>query len=214
VTAAVLAARLFIFERINCGLSSRDTGVALRDRRDGLPSLIDQSKNLSVIAKRVQVARVSGDLNNGPCHAISLGPKCAHLSVCPEITVSTKYFSRIDFRHADEVAQRLTFYRHPADIRRHVSHTGTERAGCHRFFGRGTYGLHCKGLTASGVPLPELTQPAAVSLNGLWSSYGSPRRSRTTQNHRSVNLREPALSCLSDGTLNSPCDERYRSPTR
>ena len=56
----------------------------------------------------------------------------------------------------------------------HVSHTGTERAGYHRFFGRGTYGLHCKGVTASGVPLPELTQPAAVSLNGLWSSYGSP----------------------------------------
>jgi hypothetical protein len=49
-----------------------------------------------------------------------------------------------------------------------------EAAGCHHFFGRGKYGLHCKGVTASGVPLPELTQPAAVSLNGLWSSYGSP----------------------------------------
>ena len=27
-------------------------------------------------------------------------------------------------------------------------------------------------------------------------------------------MREAALSCLSDGALNSPCDERYRSPTR
>jgi hypothetical protein len=32
--------------------------------------------------------------------------------------------------------------------------------------------------------------------------------------YRPVNLRKPALSCLSDGALNSPCDERYRSPTR
>jgi hypothetical protein len=182
---AVLAARLFIFERINCGLSSRDTGVALRDRRDGLPSLIDQSKNLSVIAKRVQVARVSGDLNNGPCHAISLGPKCARLSVrpCPEITVSTKYFSRIDFRHAGEVAQRLTFYR------------SGRHSPARKPHGNGT-GWLSSFLWAGNVvyPLPELTQPAAVSLNGLWSSYGSPRRARTTQNHRSVNLREPALS--------------------
>jgi hypothetical protein len=35
-----------------------------------------------------------------------------------------------------------------------------------RFFGA-TYGFHCKGVTARGVPLPELTQPVAVSLNGL-----------------------------------------------
>jgi peptidase S46-like protein len=42
-----------------------------------------------------------------------------------------------------------------------------EAAGCHRFFRRGTYGFHCKGVTASGVPLPELIQPAEVSLNGL-----------------------------------------------
>jgi hypothetical protein len=47
-------------------------------------------------------------------------------------------------------------------------------AGGHRFFGRATYGLHCKGVTASGVPLPELTQPAAVSLNGPLSKYGLP----------------------------------------
>jgi hypothetical protein len=47
---------------------------------------------------------------------------------------------------------------------------GGEAVGCHRFFRRATYGFHCKGVTASGVPLPELTQPAAVSLNGLWSS--------------------------------------------
>jgi hypothetical protein len=47
-------------------------------------------------------------------------------------------------------------------------------AGGHRFFGRATYGLHCKGVTASGVPLPELTQPVAVSLNGPLSKYGLP----------------------------------------
>ena len=29
----------------------------------------------------------------------------------------------------------------------------------------GSYGLHCKGVTASGIPL-EFTQPAAVSLQG------------------------------------------------
>jgi hypothetical protein len=39
-------------------------------------------------------------------------------------------------------------------------------ARCHRFFGRPTYGFHCKGVTASGVPLPELIQPAAVRLHG------------------------------------------------
>jgi hypothetical protein len=41
-----------------------------------------------------------------------------------------------------------------------------------------------------------------------------PTQAPTTENHRSVILREAALSCLSDGALNSPCDERYRSPTR
>jgi len=41
-------------------------------------------------------------------------------------------------------------------------------AGCHRFFGRATYGFHCRGVTASGVPFfSEPTQPAAVSLNLL-----------------------------------------------
>jgi hypothetical protein len=30
---------------------------------------------------------------------------------------------------------------------------GGKRVGGHRFFGRGTYGFHCKGVTASGVPL-------------------------------------------------------------
>jgi uncharacterized membrane protein YeaQ/YmgE (transglycosylase-associated protein family) len=32
--------------------------------------MVDEPKNLAVIAKRLQVARVSGDLNNGSRHAI------------------------------------------------------------------------------------------------------------------------------------------------
>jgi hypothetical protein len=44
---------------------------------------------------------------------------------------------------------------------------------------RKTYGFHCKGVTERGVPLPELTQPAAVSLNGLKTAYGLPRPSET-----------------------------------
>jgi hypothetical protein len=32
--------------------------------------MVHHSKNLTVIAKRVEVARVSGDLNDGPRHAI------------------------------------------------------------------------------------------------------------------------------------------------
>jgi hypothetical protein len=43
-----------------------------------------------------------------------------------------------------------------------------EAAGCHR--GRhlraGKYGFHFTGVTDNGVPLPELTQPDAVSLHG------------------------------------------------
>jgi hypothetical protein len=44
-----------------------------------------------------------------------------------------------------------------------------ERREHQRFFGRGTYSLHCKGVTASGAPLPELTQPDAVAFG-----HGSP----------------------------------------
>jgi hypothetical protein len=44
----------------------------LWDRRHRLPSVVDQPKNLAVIAKRVKKAGISGDLNNGPCHGISL----------------------------------------------------------------------------------------------------------------------------------------------
>jgi hypothetical protein len=43
------------------------------ERRHRLPNVVDQPKNLAVIAKRVKIAGISGDLNNGPCHAISLG---------------------------------------------------------------------------------------------------------------------------------------------
>jgi hypothetical protein len=39
----------------------------------------------------------------------------------------------------------------------------------HRFFGRATYGFHFTGVTANGVPLLELTQPAAVRLQGSFS---------------------------------------------
>jgi hypothetical protein len=46
-----------------------------------------------------------------------------------------------------------------------VSRKWGMQTACHPFFGR-SYGLHCRGVTASGVPLPELTQPAAVSLHG------------------------------------------------
>jgi hypothetical protein len=42
----------------------------------------------------------------------------------------------------------------------------------------GLYGLHSKGVTASGVPL-EFTQPAAVSLQGKGTWYGPPRPSLT-----------------------------------
>jgi hypothetical protein len=44
----------------------------------------------------------------------------------------------------------------------------------HLLFRLGKYGFHSEGVTASGVPFPELTQPAAVSLNGLLTTYGSP----------------------------------------
>jgi hypothetical protein len=40
-----------------------------------LPNVVYQPKNLAVIAKRVKIAGISGDLNNGPCHAISLEPE-------------------------------------------------------------------------------------------------------------------------------------------
>ena len=50
--------------------------IVLRDRRHRLPNVVYQPKNLAVIAKRVKIAGISGDLNNGPGHSISPGPKC------------------------------------------------------------------------------------------------------------------------------------------
>ena len=44
-----------------------------------------------------------------------------------------------------------------------------ETAGCYGFRRSGTYRLHFTGVTESGVPLPELIQPDAVSLHGLGS---------------------------------------------
>jgi len=41
-----------------------------------------------------------------------------------------------------------------------------ETAGCHGFHEPAGSGFHLTGVTASGVPFSELTQPAAVSLNG------------------------------------------------
>jgi hypothetical protein len=76
----------------------------------------------------------------------------------------------------------------------HVSHTGTERAGCHRFFGRGTYGLHCKGVTASGVPLPELTQPAAVERRHGPAGRGGRLRIRLRGRRASRGAARPADS--------------------
>jgi hypothetical protein len=49
--------------------------IVLRDRRHRLPNVVYQPKNLVVIAKRINIAGISGDLNNGPWHAISLGPE-------------------------------------------------------------------------------------------------------------------------------------------
>jgi hypothetical protein len=46
--------------------------IVLMDRRHRLPKVVDQPKNLAVIAKRVKIAGISGDQDNGPCHAISL----------------------------------------------------------------------------------------------------------------------------------------------
>jgi hypothetical protein len=46
--------------------------LILRDWRHRLPKMIDEPENLAVIAKRVKVAWIGSDLNNGPCHAISL----------------------------------------------------------------------------------------------------------------------------------------------
>jgi hypothetical protein len=45
--------------------------IVLWDRRNRLPNVVDQPKNLAVTAKRVKIAGISGDLNNGPCHIIS-----------------------------------------------------------------------------------------------------------------------------------------------
>ena len=49
-----------------------------------------------------------------------------------------------------------------------VSKSGScKRQGRHRFFRRETYGFHCRGITASGVPLLEFSHPeSAVRLHG------------------------------------------------
>jgi hypothetical protein len=85
------AAGLFVRERIVCGFKyARGTEVALRDWHHGLPRVVDEPKNFAVIAKRIQVARISGDLNNGPCHAIFLSAPCW----CPSEYMVGKYLRR------------------------------------------------------------------------------------------------------------------------
>jgi hypothetical protein len=64
-----LAAWLLICKRINCGFRVGGQ-IVLGDWHHGLPGMVHHSKNLTVIAKRIEVARVSGDLNNGSRHAI------------------------------------------------------------------------------------------------------------------------------------------------
>jgi hypothetical protein len=51
--------------------------IALRDRRHRLPNVVDQPKNLAVVAKRVQVAGICGDLNDVPCHVFSCLGVCS-----------------------------------------------------------------------------------------------------------------------------------------
>jgi hypothetical protein len=55
------------------------------------------------------------------------------------------------------------------------------KVGCHvgRRLRAGKYGRHFTGVTVSGVPLPELTQPNAVSLLAFTRRDGSPRPSLT-----------------------------------
>jgi hypothetical protein len=94
---AVSAAGLFVRERIVCGFKyARGTEVALRDWGHGLPSVIDQPKNLTVIAKCEEVARISGDLNYGPCHAVfPLGAMPAPLlwiRVCLKFSCAVVFF--------------------------------------------------------------------------------------------------------------------------
>jgi hypothetical protein len=62
--------------------------IVLWDRCHRLPNVVDQPKNLAVIAKRVKIAGISSDLNNGPCHAISLGPE-----VRPSISTLPRNYS-------------------------------------------------------------------------------------------------------------------------
>ena len=65
-----MAAWMLICKRISCG-GRLGWRIVLGDWHHGLPSVVHHSKNLAVIAKRVKVARVSGDLNNSPRHTIS-----------------------------------------------------------------------------------------------------------------------------------------------
>jgi len=62
------------------------------------------------------------------------------------------------------------------------------------------YDLHCNGVTASGVRLSELTQPAAVSLQGTLSTYGSPRPSVT------IKVTSWSRGAVSIGCHPNPCE--------
>jgi DNA replication protein DnaC len=71
----------------------------------------------------------------------------------------------------------------------------------HHFdFRRGMYNLHCNGVTASGVRLTELTQPAAVSLQGTFSTYGSPRPSVT------IKVTSWSIGAVSISFQPNPCE--------
>jgi hypothetical protein len=100
-----------------------------------------------------------------------------------------------------------------------------EAAWCHRGGGEPWYGLHLTGVTASGVLLPELTQPAAVSLLGLRRVYGLPRPSvtcRLTSSSRGGALdrfptitfrRHPHRACPSQSDGGSICRVGRQSKT-
>jgi hypothetical protein len=78
-------------------------------------------------------------------------------------------------RHVDGDPPRLVF------VSTFACRASFSLSRCHRRrrLRAGKYGLHLTGVTVSGVPLPELTQPAAVSLLAFTSMYGSPRPSVT-----------------------------------
>jgi hypothetical protein len=82
---------------------------------------------------------------------------------------------------------------------------GMQVATRHRL--RGAYGLQCNGVTASGVPLPELTQPAAVSLNGLRIAYGGQQRFRDGEASALVHAGQCFLHPMTSG-----CGRRRNDP--